>query len=487
MLYPSLRQIGKIRFQDIIPIYKEIDLRISAQEAYLKLGSQINSFLLESARVSKITGRFSFLGISPFLIFKSKGNLIQIEQNGKKETFFGSPIEWLRSKFNEFKSARLNSYLPNFTGGAVGYFGYDARHYFENLPRRAIDDLKLPDIYLLFFDTVVAFDHIYRKTYVISNIFPSANLKSAYDEACAKIDEIGRRLKKSVNSQLWTVDRTKPKKNFFIQSNFTRKQFEDIVKRAKEYIKKGDIYQANLSQRLSTRTYCEPFSLYRILTRINPSPFACFLNFDEVKIVSSSPERLLKLEDRLVQTRPIAGTRPRGITKKEDRKLSSELMLNEKERAEHIMLVDLERNDLGRVCEYGTVRVNELMILEKYSHVIHIVSNVKGILRKPKDRFDLLAATFPGGTITGTPKIRCMEIIDELEPVTRNIYTGSIGYLSFCGGMDLNIVIRTFVIKENLAYVQVGAGIVWDSDPTREYYETLFKAEALIKTLKYVN
>jgi len=268
------------------------------------------------------------------------------------------------------------------------------------------------------------------------------------------------------------------------RSNFTKSGFEKIVRRAKEYIADGDIYQANLSQRFSVDIgRQDAFGLYERLSKINPSPFACFLDFGELKIASSSPERLLKLENNVVQTRPIAGTRPKGKTALQNFTLSRELILSDKERAEHIMLVDLERNDLGRVCEYASVKVDELMLLEKYSHVMHIVSNVTGRLKPLKDRFDLLRAVFPGGTITGCPKIRCMEIIDELEPVARNIYTGSIGYLDFNGDMDLNIAIRTFVIKRNKAYVQTGAGIVADSDPEKEYYETLYKAQALFKSL----
>jgi anthranilate synthase component 1/para-aminobenzoate synthetase component 1 len=259
-----------------------------------------------------------------------------------------------------------------------------------------------------------------------------------------------------------------------------------MVRQAKEYIKSGDIYQANLSQRLSTAIEGDPWSLYKILRKINPSPFASFLDFDDVKIVSSSPERLLFVKGEGVETRPIAGTRPRGRDRFEDKKLSRDLILSPKERAEHIMLVDLERNDLGRVCEYGTVEVNELMTLERYSHVIHIVSNIRGRLCPGMDRFSALSACFPGGTITGTPKIRSMEIIDELEKVSRSIYTGSIGYLNYGGEMDLNIVIRTFVIVDGALYIQVGAGIVADSDPEREYYETLHKAEALITTIRKV-
>ncbi|MEW6215597.1 MAG: anthranilate synthase component I family protein, partial [Nitrospirota bacterium] len=266
-----------------------------------------------------------------------------------------------------------------------------------------------------------------------------------------------------------------------------KNDYMDIVKKAKEYIAAGDIFQANLSQRVSAHIRNKsPWSLYRILSSINPSPFAAFIDFGDYQIVSSSPERLLRVKDGIIETRPIAGTRPRGKDGKEDELMRSELLLNEKERAEHIMLIDLERNDLGRVSDYGSVRVDELMITEDYSHVIHIVSNVMGSLANGKDCFDAIKAAFPGGTITGVPKVRCMEIIDELEPVRRGPYTGSIGYISFSGNMDLNIVIRTFVLRGEMVYVQAGAGIVADSDPEREYYETLKKAEALIRTLEMV-
>ncbi|MCM8793935.1 MAG: anthranilate synthase component I family protein, partial [Candidatus Omnitrophica bacterium] len=362
---------------------------------------------------------------------------------------------------------------------------YDLGRLFEKLPCQAKDDLCLPEIYLAFYDTVIAIDHWENKIFLISNAYSKDNDK-AYSEAIEKIEDLIYRLE-TINPRdeekkfnfVWDEE-----KDLKINSNFSQEGFEEIVRRAKEYISKGDIYQANLSQRFVIESNIEAFSLYRILREINPSPFAAYLNFPEVKVISSSPERLLKVEDRFVQTRPIAGTRPRGKDKEEDLKLRAELILNEKERAEHIMLVDLERNDLGRVCDYGTVKVDEFMVLEEYSHVIHIVSNVCGILSKNKDRFDLIRAAFPGGTITGCPKIRCMEIIEELEPVRRSIYCGSIGYLGFNGNMDLNIVIRTFILTRGKVYVQVGAGIVADSDPTREYYETLHKAEALLKAIK---
>lgn len=441
------------------------------------------SFLLESCRYSPKTGRFSFIGAEPFLIFKSKGSGIQIIRDAKTEVIAGNPIDALRSLLNKYSSLKVPG-ITGFTGGAVGYFAYDCSSLFERLPKRAKDDLGLPDMFFMFVDTAVVFDHLENKVSVVSNIYPDKPVDKAYDEAAERIERFESSLRGSPENSGLAAARNDEHKVSRLQSTFTKSGFESIVRRAKEYIAAGDIYQANLSQRFCIDIgRIDPLVLYEHLSGINPSPFACYLDLGELKIVSSSPERLLRVEDGFVQTRPIAGTRPRGKTPSEDLALSCELILSDKERAEHIMLVDLERNDLGRVCEYGSVKVNELMVLEDYSHVIHIVSNVVGSLKYGKDRFDLIAAAFPGGTITGCPKIRCMEIIDELEPVARNIYTGSVGHLDFNGDMDLNIAIRTLVIKGQKAYAQVGAGIVADSDPEREYYETLYKAEALFKAV----
>jgi anthranilate/para-aminobenzoate synthase component I len=306
-----------------------------------------------------------------------------------------------------------------------------------------------------------------------------------YDEAEYEIQKILKKVTSKIQNLESIIQN--PEKKIEIIYEMKKNEYMDIVKKAKEYIAAGDIFQANLSQRVSAHIRDKsPWSLYRILSSINPSPFAAFINFGDYQIVSSSPERLLRVNDRTIETRPIAGTRPRGKDSNEDELMRAELLLNEKEGAEHIMLIDLERNDLGRVSDYGTVRVDELMITEDYSHVIHIVSNVRGDLAYGKDYFDAIKAAFPEGTVTGVPKVRCMEIIDELETVSRGPYTGSIGYISFSGNMDLNIIIRTFVIKGEMAYVQAGAGIVADSEPEREYYETLKKAEALIKTLEIV-
>ncbi len=465
-------------------------------EAYEKVRGE-NSFLLESVQESgsislvmhrngsRPTDRYSFIGFEPYLIFKAKGDDIKIERNGKLYSETGNPIQRLKELMDRFRLVKGNG-LPPFSGGAVGYLSYDVRHHFEKLTRLAPDDLKLPDIYFIFTDKVIAFDHYNEKLFIICQSRPGGyNFEEAEEELY--------RLEEKVFSKCLKIEKNRhsPVSPIFlgsrIESNFTRCEFMSMVRRAKEYIKSGDIYQANLSQRLSAAIEGDPWSLYNILRQINPSPFASFLDFDDVKIVSSSPERLLFVKGEEVETRPIAGTRPRGRDRFEDKRFSRHLILSPKERAEHIMLVDLERNDLGRVCEYGTVEVNELMTLERYSHVIHIVSNVRGRLRPGMDRFSALSACFPGGTITGTPKIRSMEIIDELEKVARAIYTGSIGYLNYGGEMDLNIVIRTFVIVDRALYIQAGAGIVADSDPEREYYETLHKAEALVTTIRKVN
>lgn len=479
------------------PIWRQLGLSISPQDVFLALGSPRNSFLLESVRTHYKTGRYSFVGIEPFLIFKSKGNYIEISHHSPDSCYSmgdiyhqkktGDPIKELRRIFSQYKSVRIRG-LPNFTGGAVGYFSYDAGRLFERLPDKQEDDLRLWDIYLAFFDTIIAFDHFENKILTISNA--PINTNGAYHKAVNKIERLMDRInaaKHKVEVNLQGATEGNDNKGIEIESNFSKEGFEEMVMRAKWYIREGDIYQANLSQRLSILINIHPFEIYSVLCKINPSPFACYIEFEDITIAGSSPERLIKLEGDAVQTRPIAGTRPRGNNPEEDLGKYIELILNEKERAEHIMLVDLERNDLGRVCEFGSVFVDELMVLENYSHVIHIVSNINGTLRKDKDRFDLLSACFPGGTITGTPKIRCMELIEELEPVKRGVYTGSIGYLSFNGDMDLNIAIRTLVIKDGRAYIQVGSGIVADSDPTREYYETLYKAEALLEAVRTVS
>ncbi len=469
------------------PLYREIPFE-SPFEIYSRLRSE-NSFLFESVKGSEHTARYSFIGIDPYLVFRAKNGLVEISISGKRTISSRKPLERLKELVSAYRQEPAAE-LPPFQGGAAGMFGYDFVQYLEKIPHNALDDLDIPDAHFFLIDRLVAFDHVLRKCWVI--VCPGAretvlgysevghNEKEIIAEAEAALESLLDRM----NAAGGTAEQDSPKENINVVLDTDKDHYIDMVKKAKEYIAAGDIFQANLSLRLSAEIgSVQPWRIYTVLRGVNPSPFASFVDFGDYQIVSSSPERLVRVIGRTVDTRPIAGTRPRGRDIAEDESMRAELLLNEKERAEHIMLIDLERNDLGRVSDYGTVEVDELMVTEDYSHVIHIVSNVKGILAEGKDAFSVIKSTFPGGTITGVPKVRCMEIIDEIEPTRRGPYTGSMGYIGFNGNMDLNIIIRTMLVKEGRAYVQAGAGIVADSDPEREFHESLKKAEALIKTL----
>jgi len=453
-----------------------------------------NSFVLESMKGPMKIAHHSFIGFDPYAIFKVKDGLVEIESSKEKVAVSGKPLHILKELVTSYRQIP-SEHLPPFQGGAVGVLSYDFVRYLEKLPNLAADDLLLPDAHFLMIDKLVAFDHRDKKCWII--VCPGAtDTGKAMIDWSEKYDEAEYRIQKAKGSmeQRAKSSETDPKpkspwpaQKVEITYEIKKSAYKDIVKKAKEYISAGDIFQANLSQRISSHIgKINRWSIYRALSSINPAPFAAFLDFGDYQVISSSPERLLRVRDGIIETRPIAGTRPRGRDWKEDEFMRLELLLNEKEKAEHIMLVDLERNDLGRVSDYGTVKVDEFMITEDCSHVIHIVSNVRGRLANGRGCFDAIKGAFPGGTITGVPKIRCMEIIEELEPVKRGPYTGSIGYISFSGNMDLNIIIRTFVVKGERAYVQAGAGIVADSDPEREYFETLKKAEALIRTLERI-
>ncbi len=492
----------------ILPLYSEFDpARCSPRDALGLFDSSQPRALLESARVNDKTGRYSFVAGDPYLVFRSRGRDVELSlpatprgKYGRRVTMQRKPLEKLRELMSNYRTARVAG-LPPFTGGVVGLLSYDLVHQFEKLPRTVTDDLHVPDSCFLFVDTVIAFDHLDERAWVIVN--PGAREQELgfrrpargewprlYDEAEQKLRQLSSRIAALRNSA--PASAAAPLSSTAAGSVgsvmtpcISQPEFESMVRRCKEYIAAGDIYQANLSQRFDAGFQGrDPLQLYDVLREINPSPFAAYLDLGDLQLVSSSPERLVRLSGSRADTRPIAGTRRRGRDVAETQELSAELLTNEKERAEHIMLLDLERNDLGKVCSYGTVDVDELMVVEDYSHVIHIVSNVRGELAPGRDCFDLIRAAFPGGTITGVPKVRCMEIIDELEPLARGPYTGSIGYISNAGDMDLNIIIRTFLIKDGKAHAQVGAGIVADSDPEREYLETLQKAEALKKALE---
>ncbi len=469
-----------------VPAVEKVSLSLSPVEAFELLQGEQGIFFLDSSLNPYGLGRYSFLGCNPFLVFKSKGREIEIIEEGKKKAYqTGDPFEALRDILNRYRMSPLPN-SPPFTGGAVGYFGYDLCHFIETLPSHSLDDLSLPDCYLAFYDALLIFDRGENKTYISScglKKTSARDLKAKLasgrkqSESRPKVPSPGR------VSGFRPGGTGKGEKEIpgGLSSNFIKEDYLKAVRKAKDYIGAGDIYQVNLSQRLSTDLSVSPFELYRRLRRINPAPFSSFLNFAGTAVVSASPERFLCLRGRKVETRPMKGTRPRGEDARGDERLKTELLKSEKDKAELVMIVDLERNDLGRVCEYGSVRVRGPRTLESYATVFQTTATIEGVLSKGRDRIDLLKATFPGGSITGAPKVRAMEIIDELEPTKRNIYTGCLGYLSFTGEMDLNILIRTFLVQEGRAYFQVGGGIVADSDPEAEYEETLDKAKALIE------
>ncbi len=448
-------------------------------------------FLLESARTGPPTARWSFLGGDPVLTVRSTSNgpVRVLDGDGERELTAG-PLRALRELLAPWRVTGfpdLPPDFPPFSGGFVGLFSYDLARRFERLPVIAADDLGLPEIDLDLVDTVVAVDHVMNRLWV--TWLPSPRDRAEAPEA---VHAKGRERVEAVLERLGKPAPPPPAATVLapgpVTANMVREDFLAMVRRAKDYIAAGDIFQANLSQRFSQDIPgLDPFRLYLALTRINPSPFAAYLDRTEYQIVSSSPERLVALRGDEVEARPIAGTRPRGGDDLDDRHMNAEMLASDKERAEHVMLVDLMRNDLGRVCDYGSVRVSEFMTTERYSHVMHIVSNVVGRLGPGMDALALLRAAFPGGTITGAPKVRCMEIIEALEPVRRGCYTGSAGYLSATGDMDLNLLIRTVLVKDGTARFQTGAGIVADSDPAFEFSETLHKAEAMRRALDAVS
>lgn len=425
--------------------------------------------LLESGR----GGRYSIIGLRPFAVLKGKNDRLEITMNNETQVLKGNPLQLMREWMEKYKTEQDPAY-PDFQGGAIGYISYDYVRHIENLPSDAKDDLATPDLYFLVFDDVFVYDHHEKALWLITHHWDGER-----EIAVERLDTY---------EKMW-ISKVKKWKYPYLPLNqssgesvsMTETEFIDAVDKVKEYIGQGDVFQVNLSVRQSKPLQSHPVEIYQALRDLNPSPYMAYIQLPEFQVVSGSPELLVKKKGNEVSTRPIAGTRSRGRSDEEDVALAKELIENEKERAEHVMLVDLERNDLGRVCHFGSVEVNEFMIIEKYSHVMHIVSNVRGELQDDKDAFDIITATFPGGTITGAPKVRTMEIIEELEPVRRGIYTGAIGWIDFSGDMELNIVIRTMVAKEGIAHVQAGAGVVIDSNPKHEYKESLKKALALWK------
>lgn len=487
MYFPSLEEFRKKSTEgNLVPVYREILADMETPVSALrKIDNGEYAFLLESVEGGENIAQYSFLGSNPSQIFWSKNNTVTTVKNGVTQQRHNveDPFEELRKLMGEFQPVSVEG-LPRFHGGAVGFLTYDMVRFFEDLPDSTSDDLQMPDCFFMITDTILVFDHVNHKIKVVSNAHIDGGEQSvdaAYGEATRKIDEIIFALKQPLNYEPpergnWDDDAVK--------SNFTQDEYEKVVEDAKKYIMAGDIVQVVPSQRLSVPVSADPFNIYRALRTVNPSPYMYYLKLGDLDIAGSSPEVMVRTEEGIVTMRPIAGTARRGSSDAEDAELAKELLSDPKERAEHVMLVDLGRNDVGRVCEYGTVRVDELMVIEKYSHVMHIVSNVVGKLRKDMDAFDVLRACLPAGTVSGAPKIRAMEIIDELESSRRGSYAGAVGYFSFSGNSDTAIAIRTILIKDGVAHVQAGGGIVADSVPAEEYQETMNKARACMKAIQ---
>jgi len=472
------------------PILYELDHFPDPVSVYGSLRNEPYSSLLDSGMDAKKLGRFSFIGYDPFMVVESKGEDIKVMTQDGTENFKGNPFTFLKSALSYYKTEPITGDIP-FVSGCVGYFSYDLRYFLEELPRYSQDDIRTPDLVLSFYDVIIIFDNLLKKAYISSSGLPQLDGKKNADRAKKRLESAKKRLKDLLSGAFEAgsgveyagVDLNGSFSRCEISSNFTRDGYKKAIEKAKDHIREGDIYQVNLSQRLSCSFNGDSFELYKTLRRINPAPFAAYLNLEDFQIVSASPERFIKISDGHIETRPIKGTRPRGRDEKEDAGLKKELVASEKDRAEHLMIVDLERNDIGRVCEYGSVSPKEFIIVETYSTVHHLVSTVSGKLKDGVDVIDCLCNCFPGGSITGAPKIRSMEIIEEIEPAKRGIYTGSIGYIDFSGAADFSIIIRTAVIKDSVAYFQVGGGIVADSDPDKEYAETMDKARAIIEAL----
>ncbi len=469
---------------NLIPVYREIlaDMETPVS-AFKKIDDGMTSFLLESIEGGEKWARYSFLGSGPSRIFRSRGNRVEILEQGElvESSEVADPIARLRELLSVYEPVEVEG-LPPFSGGAVGYLGYDMVRFVETLPDENARSIGTYDSCFLLTDCLLVFDNKRHTIKVVANAHLEAggDPKQAYRDAVRKIDALIEKLRQPLPRTASTPVED-PRE---LEPNFTPDAFREAVERCKEYVRAGDIIQVVLSQRFSGDLDVDPLDIYRALRTLNPSPYMFFLRFGQTLVVGASPEVLVRKEGDLVQVRPIAGTRPRGLTDAEDLRLEQDLLADPKECAEHIMLVDLGRNDLGRVCTTSSVKVSELMMVERYSHVMHIVSNVQGQLRPDCDGFDLLRATFPAGTLSGAPKIRAMEIIDELEPSRREIYGGAVGYVSFDGNLDLAIAIRTLVVHEGKIHLQAGAGIVADSDPEAEYQETINKAKGVVKAIE---
>lgn len=467
---------------NVIPIYQEIPADLDTPvSAFLKIRSGDHDFLLESVEGGDKWGRYSFLGTKPRAIFWSKEGQVHLQMGKKKESFVSkNPLEHLKKIMSGYHPVSDEN-LPRFTGGFVGYMAYDMARSFEQIPETGVDDLHIPDCYFVMPSAVLVFDNLRQVIRIVVNIYlkDHSNLRKAYKDGCLKIHRLLQKLASPIPKQTITK-----KRSIVLKPNRSEKDFCSLVEKAKEYIRAGDIFQVQVSTRFEGKAKMDPFELYRSIRRINPSPYLFYLHFGKVALVGASPEVMVRLENKRIEVRPIAGTRRRGYDLDEDIAMEEELRKDPKELAEHIMLVDLGRNDIGRVAQIGSVKVDELEVVERYSHVMHLVSHVSGLLAEGMDSFDVIRATFPAGTLTGAPKIRAMEIIEELEGIRRGTYGGCVGYLDFHGNLDLAITIRTALFHKGKIYVQAAGGIVADSVPRLEYKECQNKAMALIKALE---
>ncbi|SRR5579875_74904 len=489
MLYPTEKEFSALAASgfNLIPVFCEIPADLETPvSAFLKIASDSYAFLLESVQGGEKWARYTFLGSDPALVVRIKDLRKELIRPGRslEVSEVTDPLVALRDELRRYRAPLLNG-LPPFSGGAVGFLAYDIVRHFERLPKPPPDELQVPDLFMMFTDTMLVFDNLRQRLRIIANAaldeFDSP--ARAYHNAAAKIDRLIAKLAQPPKLPRLAPDHPNATLEPKVVSNFTRESYIAMVLRAKEYIAAGDIIQVVPSQRFEAPLTVHPFNLYRSLRTINPSPYMFYLRMDDHTLVGASPEVMVRLEGRDITVRPIAGTRRRGITEEEDQALERELLSDPKERAEHVMLVDLGRNDVGRVAKIGSVKVTEFMVVERYSHVMHIVSNVKGELRDDCDAFDAFRATFPQGTVSGAPKIRAMEIIDELEPTRRGVYAGAVGYFSFTGNMDTAIALRTLLVKNDRVYIQAGGGVVADSQPEAEYEETVNKAKAMLRAL----
>jgi anthranilate synthase component I len=471
----------------LVPVYRRlVSDTLTPVSAFHRIDTGGSACLFESVVGGEKVGRYSFLAADPFMELAASGTQVTIKEAGACRTYRADdPLRELRRRLYAANAARLPE-LPPFEGGAVGYAGYDVVRYAEHLPDAPLDDRRLPDLAFGFYDRMIVFDNIDKTMYVVvmAWIEPNIHVQEVYEDACRRVDQLVAQLA-SRDPGLQCADiGTVGDAAIAYESNFRQEDFEAAVRRCVEYIRAGDIFQVVISQRLAVPIHCDPFEIYRTLRVVNPSPFMFFLRTGAVTLVGSSPEIMCRVVDGKVTVRPLAGTRRRGRTEEEDQLLAAELLADPKERAEHVMLVDLGRNDVGRVARYGTVQLSDVMVIERYSHVMHITSNVTGQLQPGRDAFDALQACLPAGTVSGAPKVRAMQIIDELEPHRRGPYAGAVGHLDYHGNMDTCIALRTIVVQGNQAYVQAGAGIVADSQPASEYQETLNKAHGLLKAIE---